>query len=568
MMGGGMGDMMDEMMQKMGAPKPKDLYPSLMSLPDQPLEKREELLSLAQDRMHSGTSLMTKSLEELSQATSTENYSGMQAAVTNLREGLAQFDSGLATKRALVEGTSPRNVAIQWFKQEMNLSPQTMGSAQNVLGGRTFHLTVIALLGTFTIAMVWMYFLKMRRASALLKQLASTSVAAPVSNSPPEDPKRQSFIPETENTTSEPTLARPPEFPLMKSISEPLEKWSGPLRICRIFQETPDVKTFRFAAEDEVNLPFTYYPGQFLTLSLQIDGKTVKRSYTIASTPTQLHYCEITVKREEKGLVSRHLHDAVQEGNLLEVTGPNGKFTFTGDSADSIVLIGGGVGITPLMSVVRYLMDVGWGKDVYLLYSCRTTHDFIFRNELERLQERHSNLHVFATMTRSAGTVWMGMKGRFTADIIGHLVPGIANRRIHACGPAGMMEGVMEMLNSLQVPENQIHTEAFGPAKKPDNAPPITKEPNKEQSTATVLFKSSGLSAPISAGETVLEVAESAGVEIDNSCRFGQCGMCKVKLISGEVSMECEDALSDEEKKQKIILACQARAKDSIVVEA
>ena len=197
----------------------------------------------------------------------------------------------------------------------------------------------------------------------------------------------------------------------MRSRTEPVSKWSGQLRVCRIFDETPGVKTFRLAAENDIALPFTYYPGQFATLTFEINGKKVKRSYTIASTPTQLHYCGLTVKREDKGLVSRYLHDQIKEGDLIDVSGPNGKFTFTGEEAKSIVLIAGGVGITPMMSVIRYLTDIGWHGEIFLLYCCRTTNDFIFREELEQLQERNPNLNVFATMTRSAGTVWMGIKG-------------------------------------------------------------------------------------------------------------------------------------------------------------
>ena len=119
-------------------------------------------------------------------------------------------------------------------------------------------------------------------------------------------------------------------------------------------------------------IPFPYLPGQFLRLSLEIDGKPVKRAYTIASTPTRNSYIEITVKREEHGLVSRYLHDHVNVGDLLNITAAAGKFTFTGSEHDSIVLIGGGVGITPLMSVVRGLTDIGWDKEIYFLYTCRT----------------------------------------------------------------------------------------------------------------------------------------------------------------------------------------------------
>ena len=561
MMGGMMGGM-DKMMEKMGAPKELELYPELMRLPDLPLEKRAEVQAKAHQRMKAGADAMSKALGKLSEAAPTDDFAAMQAATDQMKEGLAQLDSGLAAHRALAEGSEPRNVALQWFRKEMNL---TGGGGftehrHGILGMSTFHfISMIALIG-FAGLMLWMYFFKMRRASQLLTELAADVRNAP---SPPAGPVSDPPAVAPRNRATAEAI-EPPQFPAMRSRTEPERKWTGQLRVCRILQETPEVKTLRLEAPDDVALPFTYYPGQFLTFALNLDGKPVKRSYTIASTPTQLHYCAVTVKREEQGLVSRYLNDEAKEGGLLEVAAPNGKFTFTGKESESIVLIGGGVGITPLMSVIRYLTDIGWRNDIFLLYCCRTPNDFIFRRELEQLQLLHANLHVHASMTREPGAVWMGLKGYFTTEIIRHLVPEIQTRRVHVCGPPGMMEAVLGMLRELQVPDNQVLTEAFGPAKKP--AEPVPAD--KAAPATTVNFQKSGKSAPLPPNQTVLEAADAAGVDIDNSCRSGQCGLCKVKLISGNVTMDCEDSLTDEDKADGVILACQAKATEPIAVDA
>lgn len=567
MMGGGMGKMMGGMMEKMGAPKPKDLYPSLMAFPDLPMEKRTEVQQQARERMFSGTALMSMGLDQLSKATSSENFAAMQDAVAKLREGISQFDSGLAAHRALAEGKAPRNVAIQWFKSEMNLLPPQSPSIVQIYGGSTFHLTIIVILSGFVIVMLWMYFFKMRRASALLQQFASTGGGSTSSD------VISSQLAVKPNVEEKSSPLEPPKFPVMKSRTEPVQKWTGKLRVCQIFQETPDVKTFQLAAEHDIGLPFSYFPGQFLTLTLKIDGKKTKRSYTIASTPTQSHYCAITVKREEQGLVSRFLHDKIKEGDLLEVAAATGKFTFTGEEAKSIVLIGGGVGITPMMGVIRYLTDIGWHGDIFLIYCCRTVQEFIFREELEHLQERHPNLHVFATMTRTTGSVWMGLKGRLKANIIDHLVPEISTRRIHVCGPPTMMSAVLTMLKELGVPEELVKTEAFGPAKKPAVSRPVAEAEEgspviTETKSPFVTFKKTGKSENISIDQTILELAEAKGVDIDSSCRSGQCGLCKVKLLSGKVTMECDDSLSEEEKQQGLVLACQAKPSENVEVDA
>ena len=159
--------------------------------------------------------------------------------------------------------------------------------------------------------------------------------------------------------------------------------WSGQLRVARVFDETPGVRTFRLVPPDGTRLPFDFLPGQYLNLSLMVDGKKVNRSYTIASPPTRVGYCELTVKREDRGMSSRHLHDAVREGSLLDVSAPAGRFTFTGAEAESIVMIAGGVGITPLMAKIRYLTDLGWPGEIHLVFAVKTEDDIIFRDELD-----------------------------------------------------------------------------------------------------------------------------------------------------------------------------------------
>lgn len=583
MMGGGMGGMMDKMggmMEKMGAPKERELYPDLMRLPDLPMEKRAEIQNEAHQRMRDGIRRITEGMAKLADAAPADDFRAMQVATEQVKLGLADFDSGLAAHRALAEGSAPRNVALQWFRKEMNLvgagGPDTGNHGGGILGMSALHFVSMVALIAFAAAMLAMYFFKMRRATRLIEELAArTPEPAPT----PEGTAQPATVPAANKapSTSDPPAspraeitppADPPEFPEMRSRTVPVKPWSGKLRVESILQETPTVKTFRLSMPDSVVLPFTYFPGQFLTFSVNIGGKPVKRSYTIASSPTQSHYCAVTVKREEDGLVSRHLHDEVKEGDLLELSAPFGKFVFTGEEADSIVLIAGGVGITPMMSAVRYLTDIGWRNDIYFLFACRTTDDFIFRRELEQLQLIHPNLHVHASMTREPGAVWMGLKGYFTSEIINHLVPGIADRRVHVCGPPPMMEAMLSNLKELGVPKDSIFTEAFGPAKKPVVDPGASAATKQAATGTTVSFARSEKETELAPDQTVLEAADETGVEIDNSCRSGQCGLCKVKLLSGEVSMEVEDSLSEEDKTAGLILACQAKADQPVTVDA
>jgi ferredoxin-NADP reductase/epoxyqueuosine reductase QueG/putative sterol carrier protein len=360
-----------------------------------------------------------------------------------------------------------------------------------------------------------------------------------------------------------PYLRNDPDTGKISEMLVEADKWTGNLKVGSIIQETPTVKTFRLVSPDGREVPFKHQPGQFLTLNVYPEGKFTKRSYTIASTPTRTECIELTIKREEFGLVSRHLHDEIREGEMINVSAPSGNFTFTGEEHESIVLVAGGVGITPMMSVVRFLTDRQWKGEIYLIISHKVPEEYIFENEIEDLAERHKNLKVLVTMTQAEGSNWNGQTGRITKELINDFVPNITNRRIHICGPVPMMDAVKSILVELQVPTEMIMIENFGTVKR---AP----KPQEELGdiVGDVRFSISEKTAPIHERETVLEVAERVGVEIDNACRSGTCGSCKVELLSGSVTMECEDALSNDEKSQGTILACQAKAGNDVVIDA
>ena len=603
---GGMGGMMEgmgEMMKNMGAPPPKELYPSLMDLPDLPRAKRLEVEQQAGERMHSGVALMNESLDYLLQAAAAQNYTAMQAGTASLREGLARFESGLAAQRALAEGKAPRNVAITWFKRDMNLLPLP-GADTEHSGLGVFHWFVMVLLAGFFVVMSGMYFFKMRRASALLQRIAdggpvNPPAAAAVGKPAAPADKPAAAAPPAADAKAVPPAALPaadapptgkgsaPSVP----AAGPPGKWSGKLRLSHIFEETPNVKTFRLMDPLDGEIPFSFQPGQYLTVTVFPEGKPVKRSYTIASSPTEHAYVDLTIKREDKGVESRYLHDCVQVGDLLDFAGPSGAFVFTGRECKCLAFIAAGVGITPLMSVTRYLTDRSWPGEMFLLYSCHSPRDFIFQEELEYLQRRHSNLHVIATVTSAEGTDWKGPTGRITKEFIAQSVPDITSRRVHICGPEEMMEATKKFLAELGVPKEQVKAEAFGPAiGQPEPAPKPTDSPAATPKApaatappatpvaappaaagavaATVTFSRSAKTAPLPPEKSVLEASEDIGVKIPFECRVGTCGVCKTKLLFGQVTMAVEDALTPEDKAAGIILPCQAKSTADCSVDA
>ena len=185
---GGMGGMMEgmgEMMKGMGGTPPKELYPTLMALPELSPEQRTQVEAQAGERMHAGSVLMGHALDSLNTGTQSGDYAAMQEAGTRLREGIAQMESGIAARRALAEGRAPREVALAWFKREMNLSLATAPAGHQRSGVTVFHLFTMVLLIAFALAMVAMYFFKMRRAAALFGRIEADKRSPPPGSAPP-----------------------------------------------------------------------------------------------------------------------------------------------------------------------------------------------------------------------------------------------------------------------------------------------------------------------------------------------------------------------------------------------
>jgi ferredoxin-NADP reductase/DMSO/TMAO reductase YedYZ heme-binding membrane subunit len=355
--------------------------------------------------------------------------------------------------------------------------------------------------------------------------------------------------------------------------------WSGELRVASVSDETHDVRTFRLVSPSGGALPFTYRPGQYLTIALEIEGRRVHRSYTIASAPTHHEYCEITVKRARDGWASRHLHETLREGALLEVSAPAGRFIFDGEGNTRVLLLAGGVGITPLMAMVRTLTDRKWGGRIDLVFSAGTRGDIVFQRELAERALHFPGLHVCVTLTREPEqSSWTGERGPITRALLQRVVPDLHAAPIFLCGPASMMASMKILLLDLEVPAEDIHVETFrsppqAPAPRDDVVAEETAEadqsPARTDGTAvTVQFALSGEIAEMQDGQTLLEAAEDLDVDIPFDCRIGICGQCKTKVLRGRVIMDVQVALTDADRRKGLVLACQARPVRDLVVDA
>lgn len=615
-MAGGMGAMMAGMMPAppAGGCKGGDcgsgaartpIYPSLMTLPALTPQKRAEIDALGIQQINEGMATLARGSESLNIATVASDSAAMEQSVGVMRQGLDELEAGIAARKVVTEGTAPRNLALGWFKRDMNLaSPVPRDDSRTLLGVTPFHLFTMVILIAFALAMVAMYFFKMRRAAALFGRIEADKKAPPPGSSPPlgggSGPSAPSAppagaaadgkappptapppapvltppAPSTPSAASSPPSASPTEASAGPAPGTTpglalTANWRGQLRIASIVAETQSAKTLRLVPSSGAGLmPFTFVPGQFLNVAFSIGGARMNRSYSFSSSPTHRDHVDLTVRREPRGAVSRHIDDLLKVGDQIEAGGPVGRFTFSGTEADSIVLIGGGVGITPMMSITRYLTERSWDGDIFFIYVCRAPSDFMFRDAIAALQQTNPKLHVTVSMTRAEGTDWKGPRGRLSKELLSTSIPQLTTRRIHLCGPPSMMDSAKALLTELGVDPEQVKTEAFG-AVKPTPAPAGTSaKPTAAATGPQVTFSKNNKLAKIHADQTVLELSEELGIGIEFSCRVGTCGVCKVKMTSGEVDMAVQDALDADDKTKGIILACQAKPKTEITVEA
>ncbi|WP_287296515.1 2Fe-2S iron-sulfur cluster-binding protein [Moorena sp. SIO2C4] len=385
------------------------------------------------------------------------------------------------------------------------------------------------------------------------------------------------------------------EANLVDGNSPGIKQWTKgeiTVRCVQVINETDDVKTFRFVAEPPIL--FSYKPGQFVTLDLEIDGKPVKRSYSISSAPSRPHTLEITVKRVPApadapdvpaGLVSNWLHDNIKVGSEVRLNGPMGKFTCADHRADKLLFISAGSGITPIMSMSKWLCDTGADVDVVFVHSARSPQDIIFHQKLQLMAALHPNFKLAITTTRpELDQAWSGYTGRLNEAMLAEMAADFRDRIVYVCGPNPFMAGVKEMLAGLDFPMENYHEESFG-GKKPSKkkAAATTPEPVKGEdrprlhlvespSTSnepTVVFAESGKEVTCDAEDVILDVAEQEGVPLPSGCRMGACGACKRKLIEGKVEYdEQPDALEEDERQQGMILTCVARPVGRVVVSA
>ncbi|WP_435034173.1 pyridoxamine 5'-phosphate oxidase family protein [Pseudomonas neuropathica] len=320
-----------------------------------------------------------------------------------------------------------------------------------------------------------------------------------------------------------------------------------PLRVAKIEAESRSIRSIYLEPTDGAGLP-VFLAGQHLPLRFTIDGEVHIRTYSLSSAPSDGFY-RISVKRE--GLISSHLHEQIRVGDVLEARAPQGHFTVAPLERRPLVLLAAGVGITPLLSMLREVIYQGLRtrgiRQTLLLQSSRSLADQPFRKELDRLLETAGDsVRILRLLSQPETHLQEGedfdVHGRIDGTVLRNLLDAEDFDQLDfvLCGPGGFTQGLYDTLRELDVRDAQIYAETFGPStlkRQADADAIVIEQPPAATTSVPVVFERSAKEARWQPdGGSLLELAESRGLRPEFSCRGGSCGTCKTRLVSGAVN--------------------------------
>jgi len=336
-----------------------------------------------------------------------------------------------------------------------------------------------------------------------------------------------------------------------------------PLRVDEVVHETED--TVSLVLSDPAG-PVQFTPGQFFTLTVLVGGERLRRAYSASSEPGALGgRVRVTVRRQPGGRVSAHPVARARAGDTLTVLGPSGSFVPTAYAfPPHVLLIAGGSGITPLLSIARHLLAREPDKRVTLLFGNRRERDIPFRAELAGLVAAHPERLVVRHVLSEPADGWGEGVGMLTREVLDRELGGLpsvsaGDTAAFLCGPEPMMRAARAALRARDLPDEQIREERFA-------SPAASVVTPKSPVEVTFRVDGKSVRAVQAVGKTLLEAGLEAGLELPYSCAMGGCGACKLHLVDGETTREGA-ALTPAERRAGLVLACSDRALSPCTLE-
>jgi len=341
--------------------------------------------------------------------------------------------------------------------------------------------------------------------------------------------------------------------------------------------ESPDkgICSFYLTPHDKKAIP-DFKPGQFLTFEIPVPGqaKSVIRCYSLSDAPQEDFVYRVSIKRVPAprgsvdipaGLSSNYFHDHIEEGDILDVRAPGGNFFMDTTSNRPVVLIGGGVGLTPVLSMLNTIIKSGSARETWFFYGLRNGQEHCQKEYLKQVAAEHENLHIIICYSNPDPSDQQGrdydFKERVSVELFKRQLPS-SNYQFLMCGPPPMMDSIISDLQTWNVPEGDILRESFGPASGKKKPPKVIATDSAGPET---MFKRSTKQANWDPQYgNLVEFAEASEVAIPNSCMTGNCGSCLTTIIEGEVEYIQETSFDIETGS---CLACSCIPKGKLILD-
>lgn len=336
------------------------------------------------------------------------------------------------------------------------------------------------------------------------------------------------------------------------------------LRVKDIIRQTKDAVSVVFDVPEDLKETFRYKHGQNLTIRFFIDGIDQRRSYSISSSALLNEDLTVTVKAVEGGLVSNYINKDLKICDEIDVMPPLGNFTIdlNSNNQKTYFLIGAGSGITPLMSIIKSILEVEEKSRVILIYANRNTDSIIFYKDLNFVKNKFfDNFRIHHILSRPSDN-WEGDYGRLDQEKILNLLDiYIPNDKFNAeyflCGPSGLISEAQKALEKINITPNKVHKETFI-VDKDEQTEQIQFVPHNTgavDNIKVVLYGEEHI-VPMDKEQTILVAGIRAGIDPPFSCQIGACSTCRAKVTCGEVKMEVDDALTEYDIQEGYVLTC------------
>jgi ring-1,2-phenylacetyl-CoA epoxidase subunit PaaE len=343
------------------------------------------------------------------------------------------------------------------------------------------------------------------------------------------------------------------------------------LRVAEVLRETPDAVSISFEIPAHLASEFSYLSGQYLTLKANIGGEEVRRAYSLCSSPGQDAHLTVAVKEVQGGKMSVYLNRELKAGDTLGVMPPEGRFFLNHDAARArrYVLIAGGSGITPMISILRSALQAEPQSTFLLLYANRNRESIIFESKLDDLLQRYPQ-RVQVQHFLDAGAQGSYQQGPLNAEVLSRaLQQELWTENSHAfiCGPGPMMEQAKEAVQNAGLAPERIYIEYFSApvATEKVSAPAESVAAPADGSRVIITLYGETTEVLIKDNTTILKAATKAGLDAPFSCEAGICSTCMARIIEGSASMDENNILSADEVKQGYVLTCQSHPTSAVV---